>query len=97
MKYTVVLLKDNLQVGRYKLDEDLFNEYKKQLEPYISMPIPSKAVVCVETGEVFKNVNQAAKWIVKNGISDSFSIYATIRNVCHGKRKSAYGYHWKYA
>jgi len=96
MKYTIVLLKDDLQVCKYKLDEDMFNEYKKQLEPYISLPIPSKPVMCVETGQVFKNVNQAAKWIVRNGISDSFSIYAFIRSVCHGKRESAYGYHWKY-
>ena len=47
MKYTVILLKDDKQVGKYKLEEDMFNDYKKRLEPYISLQTLSKPVMCI--------------------------------------------------
>jgi len=96
MKYTVVLLKDDKQVGKYKLDEDMFNDYKKQLEPYISLPIPSKPVICIETGEIFKNVHRAAEWVIINELSNSYSADDCIRKACQGKKEKAYGYSWKY-
>lgn len=96
VKYKIVLLKDNKQVGKYNINEDMFNNYKKQLEPYIVIRIPFKQVLCVETGEIFKNVHQAGKWVVKNELTNSYSVDEYIRATCLGKRKTAYGYNWKY-
>ena len=67
--YKMVLLKDNKKEGKYKLNEELFNYNKKQLEPYISIPVPSKQVLCVETDEIFKNVHRAGKWVIKKRIN----------------------------
>ena len=48
----------------------------------------SKKVKCVETGEVFNSVSEAAEHI---GCTSSFISFA-----CNGRAKSAYGFHWKY-
>ena len=49
----------------------------------------AKPCMCVETGQIFQSQAEAAKWIGKNARPQSIS-----RSVC-GKRKTAYGYHWK--
>lgn len=48
----------------------------------------TKSVRCVETGEVFDNIKEAAM---------KYKIVAThITRVCKGKRKTTGGYHWEY-
>lgn len=49
----------------------------------------SKAVVCVETGEVFNSQSEAMnkKHITGNHITDC----------CNGRQKTCGGYHWRYA
>ena len=48
----------------------------------------TKAVLCVETGEVFDTIKTAA---------EKYNIVAThITRVCRGRRKTTGGYHWKY-
>ena len=46
----------------------------------------SRKVKCVETGEIFNNISDAAKKYNTTHISD----------VCRNKRKIAGGYHWEY-
>lgn len=46
-------------------------------------------VICIETGEIFKSLAEAAKWA---GISDSFMC-----KICKGEKATGGGYHWKYA
>ena len=48
-----------------------------------------KAVLCVETGVVYKSIREAAQMAYLNG--------DCICGVCKGKRKTAGGYHWEYA
>ena len=48
-----------------------------------------KPVVCVETGEIFKSVKSAAESV---GVRPSF-----LSDVLHGRKKTASGYHWKFA
>lgn len=47
------------------------------------------AVLCVETGEVFKSLREAAKATGANP--------PNICNCCKGKKKTAAGFHWQYA
>lgn len=47
-----------------------------------------KAVVCIETGEVFSSITAAAKSIGKDK--------TTISAVLHGRNQTAGGFHWEY-
>ena len=47
----------------------------------------SKAVVCVETGEVYPSTHEASR---KTGVNQR-----NICSCCNGKRQSAGGYHWQ--
>lgn len=49
-------------------------------------------VLCVETGQIFKNAYEAARQMNLSVTSAG----AGIDRVCRGKRITAYGYHWKY-
>jgi len=49
-----------------------------------------KRVVCIETGEVFDSVADAAR------AKDMYNIKTRISSVCKGKGNIAGGYHWKY-
>lgn len=79
----------------------LSEEHKKKLAPIASKRFkgrprpegagrPSKLVVCVETGEVFDSIADAAR---AKGI---YNIKTRISAACKGNAKSAGGYHWKY-
>ena len=48
--------------------------------------------------QTFKNKEDAERWIRTQGISSSKggAIHTHIAEVCKGKRKTAYGYKWKY-
>lgn len=46
-----------------------------------------RAVVCIETGEIFESIAAAAKWV---GISRD-----SIADAIYGRIKSAGGYHWR--
>lgn len=49
----------------------------------------SRAVVCVETGELFDSVKRAA---VSLGVAPT-----NITNVCNGRQRTSCGFHWRYA
>lgn len=61
----------------------------KEVSDKMREKMPCKRVLCVETGVVFVSIGEAARAmnLFKTSISD----------VCNGKRKSAGGYHFKYA
>lgn len=63
---------------------------QKSSEEHIKKFAESKSVkvICLETGEVFKSGRDAAE---KLGLCRS-----KISNVCHGKRKTTGGYHFKF-
>lgn len=48
----------------------------------------SKAVMCVETGEIYPSANEIQRQL---GFSQG-----NISACCNGKFKTAYGYHWQY-
>ncbi|KAA0089356.1 hypothetical protein CIW54_07785 [Paraburkholderia sp. T12-10] len=54
----------------------------------------ARSVVCVETGVRFPTCAAAAEWLRSNGHPNSTR--AHICTVANGKRKSAYGYAWRY-
>lgn len=55
----------------------------------IKKPYERKKVICVETGQVFDNVDEVAKFI---GVNSSL-----IKSLCNGNKKGkAKGFHWEY-
>ena len=48
--------------------------------------------------KVFPSISEAMRYLMENGITKSTSqgVKSHISDVCKGKRKSAYGYIWKY-
>ena len=49
-------------------------------------------VLCVETGQIFNNINEAKQWLKETiGIDGS-----QIKNCCAGQREMTGGYHWQY-
>lgn len=67
-----------------KLRQPKSEEHKRKLSE-----AKSRAVVCVETGIVYKSMKSAAEAL---GINRG-----SISNVCLGKAKTAGGYHWQFA
>lgn len=55
-------------------------------------------VVCVETGSIFSKVKFASEWLVKhlNKDCDPYFYSTHISAVCRGKRKSVFGFSFKY-
>lgn len=73
------------------LKEEIENRHRKMSENNKQKLIErsSKAVICVETGEVFKSAREAC---AKYNLTAS-----TICCCCKGTRHTSGGYHWKYA
>lgn len=60
----------------------------------------NKTLLCEETGVIFKNSVEAAKWILKNepektATSNYNAISRSIRSCATGRTPRAYGYTWK--
>ena len=55
-----------------------------------------KKVECLETKTIFNSTLEAGNWLVKINKTKSNSCRTHISAVCKGKRKTAYGYHWRY-
>lgn len=54
----------------------------------------SRAIVCVETGQSFSRVNHAVDWLISSGVPRAAQ--GNLVACARGRRKSAYGYSWKY-
>lgn len=55
----------------------------------------ARKVICVETGQVFENLEDAAKWARSMGHEKASK--SAICGVCAGRSKKAYGRKWEYA
>lgn len=71
--------------------EEFENKHHKPTKENIRKNVErcSVSVICVETGEIFKSIHDACR---KYGISPP-----NLCNCCKGIKKSAGGYHWRYA
>ena len=49
-------------------------------------------VICIETGQVFENINLAKQWLKETVGIDG----GQIKNCCAGRRETTGGYHWSY-
>ena len=56
----------------------------------------SVSVMCIEENKVFSSTMSACKWLMEKGKKKNVNGRTHISAVCKGKRKTAYGYHWKY-
>lgn len=54
----------------------------------------SKTIVCIENGMEFANARLAVIWLISKGFEKAAK--SPLCNVCNGKNKSAYGFHWSY-
>lgn len=83
-------------LGRHMLDETKQKIAKSMMGKFVGRPRPEgsgkppKKVLCVETGEVFDSVADAARL---NGL---YKVKSRISSVCMGKAKTCGGYHWEY-
>lgn len=75
--------KNNPFYGKHHTEET-----KKKISENTSEKL-SKPVMCVETGVMFTNAEEASRWA---GLKDRTGI----SRCCTGKQKTAGGYHWKY-
>lgn len=55
----------------------------------------SRKIICLENKKIFLTISLAADWLFENGHTKVSR--GTLNMALTGKRKSAYGYHWKYA
>lgn len=78
------------RVGEARKGKKLSEEHKRKMsESLINHKDLSKKVLCVETGEVFDSTMDVER---KTGINSG-----NISMACNGKRKTAGGFHWKFA
>ena len=77
-------------------DYDPKEEFKKNLQDNIirSTKVTSKMVICIETGQIFKSISEAAKNVL-NGSNHISSCCRGIRNTC-GILEDGTKLHWRY-
>lgn len=54
-----------------------------------------KPVLCIELDRNFSSMKDAERWLRENG--HPAAVYSGISRACQGKRKTCYGYSWRYA
>lgn len=88
-------MQENVKIGTYKVSEKMFNKIKSEIEQYQSFAAICKKVRCIETGVIFKNAEEAARWvaIIKKR---NYCHLDLIKQCCRGKQKTSYGYHWEF-
>ncbi len=94
-KYLVILLKNGLSEGRYKINKELFGQIKAKIRPFRSQPMKAKAIRCIETGQIFKCAREAQAWVYHQELTTTMNFEA-IKKACKGHRNTMYGYHWEY-
>ena len=94
-RFIIVLKQEDIKMGTYKVSAQRFAKLKEKLQPYRSLPAQSKKVRCAETGQIFKNAKEAARWL-KFVLEREYCNLDLIKQCCRGVQKSSYGYHWEF-
>ena len=93
MTYLKILIK-----ARKEAEEKFFGEFSYDNSQNIKNEIIDVSlkrkhqnipIVCIETNTIFLSINDANRFLNKKG--------SNISNCINGKRKMAYGYHWRKA
>lgn len=87
---------ENKLLETYRIPEELFFEIKEKITPYRSIQAKSKMIKCIETGKIFKNAKAANRWLIQEGLTESYDAHFGIKRACQGKQNIAYGYHWEF-
>ncbi len=82
-------------MGNYRVDIKRFNKIKESVEKYRSIGHICKKVRCIETGQIFENAREAARWVAF-AREMSYCDFGLIKQCCRGKQKTSYGYHWEF-
>ena len=69
--YIIRLINNNAMTGTYRVNEKIFNEIEKQIKEYRSLRHKPKKVKCIETGQEFESITQAAKSIMSTASANS--------------------------
>ena len=48
------------------------------------------------TSNFFRHSKDATIWLISKGKSKSYDGYIRIKDVCHGRKEQAFGYHWEF-
>lgn len=73
------------------------SDYKALKKEKVKDPNYLCSVRCIEENLIFNCAAEAARWLVEQGKSKSFTSSKNhIPHVCQGKRKTHAGYHWEY-
>lgn len=94
--YIIRLIENDKMLGTYRVSKEMFLSVQNEIKPYQTFKEKTKKVKCIETGEIFDSAKQANEILIKKGLSCSYTAYNIIKDVCHKKRKAAYGYHWEF-
>jgi len=94
--YGLILKLNGVHIGSYKINNEYFYELQEKLEPFRSLQSEPKKVKCIETGQIFRCANDANLYLVNKGISHNYGGFNAIKEVCKGRKKTAYGYHWEF-
>ncbi len=97
-KYYITIRENDKVIGSYsRIRIGLLTTIIKVLEPFKTSPVQPKKVMCIETERIFKNASEAAKLLVEQRKSKCYIGAANaIKDVCKGRKKTAYGYKWKF-
>ncbi len=95
IKYTAVLMQEDIKMGTYKLNKKQLDSLIKKINQFRSLPEPKKKVKCVETGQIFESAREAAKW-VEFVREIEYCHHDYIKLVCKGKHKTCFGYRWEF-
>lgn len=91
----ITLKQEDVLMGNYRVDIKRFNKIKESVEKYRSIGHICKKVRCIETGAVFENAREAARW-VEFVREMRYCHCDLIKQCCRGKQKTSYGYHWEF-
>ena len=95
-RYIIILKDEKGKSFNFRIPEDLFLKFQRELAPYRSESAKPKPVRCIETGKVFECARLAHKWLYDKGVSTSYSADSVIKTACKDKNRTAYGFHWEF-
>ena len=83
-------------VEQYRDNVDWTKRYLSSEKSKHGLLSEPKKVLCIEENKKFESTSAAERWLIENKITTAKKSRSHISAVCKGKRKTAYGYHWKY-